>query len=101
MEIVLEDYTTEEQRSVVRFCGQKDSMQRICIKKCFLFTVGSVCHITRFHPGGKRFGGDEQVQMELREWLREQSKDLYTAGFDTLVKQLDKCINVSGEYVEK
>jgi hypothetical protein len=37
MATVLED--TEEQRSVVRFCGQKDSMQRKFIKKCFLFTV--------------------------------------------------------------
>jgi hypothetical protein len=36
--VVLEVYNTEEQRSVVRFCGQKDSMQRIFIRKCFLFT---------------------------------------------------------------
>jgi hypothetical protein len=39
MATVLEEYSTEEQRSVVRFYGQKDSMQRIFIKKCFLFTV--------------------------------------------------------------
>jgi hypothetical protein len=26
------------------FFGQKDSMQRIFIKKCFLFTVGRVSH---------------------------------------------------------
>jgi hypothetical protein len=35
---ILEMCTTEEERSIVRFCGQKDSMQRIFIKKCFLFT---------------------------------------------------------------
>jgi hypothetical protein len=45
METVLQDFTTEEQRSVVRFYGQKDSMQRVFIKKCFLFTVGSVCRV--------------------------------------------------------
>jgi hypothetical protein len=30
------------QRSVLRFffCGKEDSMQRICIKNCFLFTTG-------------------------------------------------------------
>jgi hypothetical protein len=39
MAAVVEEYTIKEQRSVVRFCGQKDSMQRISIKKCFLFTV--------------------------------------------------------------
>jgi hypothetical protein len=33
--------------------------------------------------------------------LRQQSRDLYAAGFDALVKQWDKCINVGGGYVEK
>jgi hypothetical protein len=51
MATVLEDCTIEEQHSVVRFCGQKDSVQMIFIKKCFLFMVGSVCHIKRFSAG--------------------------------------------------
>jgi hypothetical protein len=41
MVAMLEVCTTEEQRSVVRFYGQKDSMQRILIKKILLFTVRS------------------------------------------------------------
>jgi hypothetical protein len=52
---VLEECATEEQCSVVRFCGQKGSMQRIFIKKCFLFTVGSVCSVERFTTGLQRF----------------------------------------------
>jgi hypothetical protein len=51
MVTILEEYNTEEQRSVVRFCGQKVSMQRIFIKKCFLFVVGSVRRIKRFTAG--------------------------------------------------
>jgi hypothetical protein len=39
MATVREEFDTEEQPSVVRFCGQKDSVQTIIIKKCFLFTV--------------------------------------------------------------
>jgi hypothetical protein len=39
---VLEEYITEEQRSVVHFCGQKDSMQRISIKEGFPFMMGIV-----------------------------------------------------------
>jgi hypothetical protein len=39
--------------------------------------------------------------MEVRKWLRQQSKDFYAAGFDALVKQRDKCIIVGGGYVEK
>jgi hypothetical protein len=42
MMTVLEEFNTKEQRSGVRFCGQKDSMQRIFKKKSFLFTVGIV-----------------------------------------------------------
>jgi hypothetical protein len=39
---VLEVYTTEDQRSVVRILWAKVLMQSIFIKKCFLYTVGSV-----------------------------------------------------------
>jgi hypothetical protein len=52
------------------------------------------------HLGGKRFADDEEVQMEVRKWLRQLSKGFYAAGFDILVKRWDKCINV-GDYVEK
>jgi hypothetical protein len=52
MMTVLDKCNTKEQRSVVRFfCGQNDSMQRILIKKCFLFTEGSVCRVKRFTTG--------------------------------------------------
>jgi hypothetical protein len=36
---------------------------------------------------------------QVRKWLRQQSKDLYAAGFDVLVKLWDKCISVGGGYV--
>jgi hypothetical protein len=80
---------------------QKDSMQRIFIKKCFLFTVGSVCCVKRFSLAGKRFAGEEQVETEVRKWLRQQSKDFYAADFDGLVKRWEKCINIGGGYIEK
>jgi hypothetical protein len=40
-------------------------------------------------------------EMELRKWLRQQSKDFYAAGFIALVRQWGKCINVGGGYVKK
>jgi hypothetical protein len=58
----------------------------IFIKKCFLFTVGSVCRVKQFSLGGKRFVVDEEVKTEVQKWLRQQSKDLYAAGFNALVK---------------
>jgi hypothetical protein len=39
--------------------------------------------------------------MEVRKWLRQQSKDFYAAGFEALVKRWDKRISVGGGYVEK
>jgi hypothetical protein len=35
------------------FRGQKDSMQNILIKKCFLFMVGRVCRVKRFTTGSR------------------------------------------------
>jgi hypothetical protein len=52
-------------------------MQMIFIKKGFLFTLGSVCRVKRFSIGGKRFADDEEVETEVRKWLRQQSKDFY------------------------
>jgi hypothetical protein len=53
------------------------------------------------HRGGTRFAGNDEVETEVRKWLREQSKDLHAAGFDALVKRWDKCNNVGAGYVEK
>jgi hypothetical protein len=37
----------------------------------------------------------------VRKRLRQQSKDFCAAGFDALVKQWEKSINVDGGYIEK
>jgi hypothetical protein len=76
MATVLGECNTEEQRSIVRFfCGQKDLMQRILIKKYFLFTVGPRdFHLfgpLKNHLGGRRFADDEEVETEVRKWLRQ------------------------------
>jgi hypothetical protein len=43
---------------------------------------------------GKYFADDEEVETEVRKWLRQQSEDFYAAGSDALVKRWDKCIDV-------
>jgi hypothetical protein len=63
--------------------------------------VGSVYLIKRFKIGCKRFADDEEVETEVRKWLRQQSKDFYAAGFDALVKRWDKYTNVGGGCVQK
>jgi hypothetical protein len=83
------------------FCGKKDSMQMIFRKIFFLFTVGSVCRVKRFTTGSINSFKDDEVEMKARKWLRQQSKDFYAVGFDTMMKRLDKCINIGGGHVEK
>jgi hypothetical protein len=39
----------------------------------------------RVEKRDKRFADDEEVEMDVRKWLRQQSKDFYAVGFDTLV----------------
>jgi hypothetical protein len=55
--------------------------------------VGNVCRVKRFtnesrnwHLGGKRFVDDEEVETEVRKWLRQESKDFCAAGCEALVK---------------
>jgi hypothetical protein len=85
--------TTEEQRSVVCFCGQKD------INKEMFPAYGGKCTSRKaIHNWVEKcFADDEEVETEVRKWLRQQSNDFYAAGFDALLKRWDKCINVGGE----
>jgi hypothetical protein len=76
-------------------------MQKIFIKKCSLFTVGSVCRAKRFGLGGKLFADDEKIETEVLKWLRRQSKDFYAAGFEAVVKRSDRCISADGGHVEE
>jgi hypothetical protein len=81
-------------------CGHKDSMQKIFIKKYFLFTVRSVCRVKRFQTRWQTFRWEEVVT-EVSKWLRQQPNDFRAAGLDALVKRWGKCINVGGRYAEK
>jgi hypothetical protein len=49
---------------------------------------------------GKRFTDDEDVETEVRKWLRQQSKEFYVSGFDVLLNRWEKCISVPGGYLE-
>jgi hypothetical protein len=79
MAAVLESCTTEEQGSIVRFffCVKKDSMQRIFIKKNFLFAVGSVYCGKWFTTGSRNSLKDvrksQMMPDQVRKWLRQQS----------------------------
>jgi hypothetical protein len=81
MATVLEVCTTEKRSFVVRLCGQKDSMQSMFMKKCLLYTVGSVRRLKRFTIGWQIFVDDEAVETKVRKWLRRRSKKLLCCWF--------------------
>jgi hypothetical protein len=52
-----------------------------------MFTVESVCRVKFSLLSGKRFTDHEELKMEVWKWMRQESKDFYAAGFDTLEKR--------------
>jgi hypothetical protein len=85
MATVLEEYTIEEQRSVVHFCEQKNIHEEIfpvyggkCLSRKAVHNW-----VEKFSQGRSNVADDET---ELRKWLRQQSKDFCVAVFDALVK---------------
>jgi hypothetical protein len=55
-------------------------MQKMFIKKYFLFMVGSDCHVKRFKTGSRQSEGHSKVaddETEVEKWLRQQSTDFY------------------------
>jgi hypothetical protein len=68
------------------FCGERDSMQRTFIRKCFLFTVGNVCRVKQFTTGSRNFLKDV-LKPQVIPYQVQTGKHFYAAGFDTLVKR--------------
>jgi hypothetical protein len=41
------------------------------------------------------------MQEEVMTWFKGQAADLYDSGIQKLVPRLNKCLDNSGDYVEK
>jgi hypothetical protein len=105
MATVLEGCTTEEERSVVRSLCSKGLNAKDIHKEMFPVYGGKCLSRKVVHNWVKKFSqGRSKVtddDTEVRKWQRQQSKDFYAVGFDTLVKRWDKCVNIAGGYIEK
>jgi hypothetical protein len=71
MATVLEEYTTEEKRSVVCFLWSKGLNATDIRKEYLLFTGESVCRVKLFTAGWQNFADDEEVKTEVGKWLRQ------------------------------
>jgi hypothetical protein len=106
MVTVLEDCTTEEQRSVMPFLSWAKGLNEEDIYKEMFPVHGRKCLSRKavliwVQKSGRRVADDEEVETTVRKLLRQHSKDFHAAGFDELVKRWNKCIDVGGGYVEK
>jgi hypothetical protein len=95
MATVLEECATEEQRSIVRFCGQKDSIKRILIK--FPVCSGKCLSRKAVHKWVDKFF---QGRTKAADGARPGA-EVGDTTVKRLVKRWDKCINVGGGYVDK
>jgi histone-lysine N-methyltransferase SETMAR len=53
------------------------------------------------HLSGHKFASDDGVKTAVMRWLKSQGTEFYKAGINKLVPQLDKCLNLGGDYVVK
>jgi hypothetical protein len=92
------EYTTKEQSPIVGFffCGQKDSMQRIFINKCFLFTVGSVCRVKRSTTAWQTFRWWRRGWNRGAEVAETTAKRLLCCGFRRTSKATGQVYQCSG-----
>jgi hypothetical protein len=100
MATVLEECITEEQGYVVLFLRAKGLNAKDLHKEMFPVYGGMCFSRKAVQPWLQRFA-DEEVETEVKKWLRQLSKYFCAAGFDALVKGWDKRINVGGAYAEK
>jgi hypothetical protein len=101
METALEGVLLKSSVMLFVFLWAKELNPKDFHENIFLFAVGGVCRVKQFTTGWKSFADDEEIEREVRKWLRQESKDFYVANFYAMVKRLDKCINVDGGYIGK
>jgi hypothetical protein len=77
-------------------------VQRIFIKEMFPVYGGKCLSRKAVQNLVEKFShGRSKVTDDARPVSETTAKDFYAAGFDTLVKQWEKCINVGLGYVKK
>jgi hypothetical protein len=93
MATMFEESITEKQRSVVRFVSTKGLNAKDIPKKMFP-VYGRKCLMRKtvhnwVEKRSKRFAEEEEVETEVRKWLREQSKRLVCCGFRRTGKAME------------
>jgi hypothetical protein len=102
MATMLEERTTEEKHSVV-YILVAEGLNVMDIHTEMFPVYGGKCLLHKaVHNWVEKFSHGHSIVTDHEMEVAETTvKDFYAAGFNTLVKRWDKCINVGGGYVEK
>ena len=84
---------------VGKIYGSKGYPQRNAAHVWWTLTVTSSIPLTQ-HLLGECFPDDEAVERAVCAWFLQQPQEFYATGFQGLVKQWDKCLNLYGDYIE-
>jgi histone-lysine N-methyltransferase SETMAR len=49
---------------------------------------------------GRKFNLDDDVQLAVHEWHREQPQEFFYSGIQALVSRWHKCVELQGDYAE-
>jgi len=93
---------------VIRFLNAKSERPEE-IHKQIVAVYGNVMNrqnVTKFlhvkkHVTGEKFDDDDEVQEEVTTWFKGLAADFYDSGIQKLIPRLGKCLDNSGDYVEK
>ena len=53
------------------------------------------------HLCGVRYPDDEALKEDVKEWLEGQTEEFSFSGINSLPEKCRKCIELSGDYIEK
>jgi hypothetical protein len=100
MVTMLEECAIEEQLLLCFFCGQKNIHREIFSVYCWKCLSPKSVHnwVEKFSRGRWKVVDEARQGVEVAETT---VRKFCPAGFQSLVKRWDKCINVGGGYVEK
>lgn len=57
--------------------------------------------VVKQHFGGKRLENEEQLTVELENWLNNLEEDWFDSGLKKLLPRYQKCLDINGDYVGK
>jgi phage terminase large subunit-like protein len=101
MATVFEQCITKKQHSVVHFLWAKGLNSKDLHKEMFPLYGGKCLLRKAVHNWVKKYSqGSSKVtddEIEVRNFLKQESENFYAAGFEALMKQWDKCIPVGGD----